>query len=183
MKNIINNLFSGLNNREKYLLLFACIFIISAAVYNFGISPVLERQTRSEQQLNAKQNALETLSRLNEEYNSILQKSEQLKNIYVKREKGFTLFAFLEAMAVKAKLNAHIDYMKPSSVADKQSEFYLSLVEMKLKGIKLSQLISFLYLVEMSGNSVFINRLSITGDGKDQATISAALQVGAYVND
>jgi general secretion pathway protein M len=173
----------GMNKRERYLVGFACIFILAAAGYNFGISPLLEQQKVLERQLSAKKNALETLSRLSEEYNQILRESDSLTSMYAKRDPGFTLFAFLETIAVKAGLNNHIDYMKPSSVIDKVSKAPLSVVEMKLKRIKLSQLVSYLYLVELSEHIVFIKRLSITSDGKDQHTISATLQVETYVNE
>ena len=173
----------GMNKRERYLVGFACIFILAAAVYGFGISPLLERQKVLERQLSAKKTALETLVSLSEEYNGILKESDRLTSMYAKRELGFTLFAFLETIAVKAGLDNHIDYMKPSTVMDKVSKTHLSVVEMKLKRIKLSQLISYLYLVEFSEHSVFIKRLSITSDGKDQHTISAMLQVGTYINE
>ena len=176
-----------INKREKYLVGFACIFILAALVYNFGISTVIERQKLLTRQLAAKKNVLETLSRLSEEYNRTLKESDRLTGMYAKRDKGFTLFAFLETMAVKAGVDDHIDYMKPSStpssLMDKPSNAHLSLVEMKLKGIKLSQLISYLYLVELSEHIVFIKRLGITSDGKNQHTISAVLQVETYVNE
>jgi general secretion pathway protein M len=87
------------------------------------------------------------------------------------------LFAFLEKLAVQAGVNGNIDYMKPSSVLDKVSRIELSLVEMKLKGIKLSQLMSYLYLVETSENVVFVKRLAISMDGKNKRSISAVLHV------
>jgi general secretion pathway protein M len=166
-----------MNKREKYSVGLAGILIFAAAVYNFGIFPVIEKNALLERQLEAKTTALNQVVRLREEYNRILGRQQDLTTIYAQREEGFTLFAFLEKMAVKAGVDKQIDYMKPSSATDKVSKVELSLVEMKLKGIKLSDLMSYLYLVETSDNIVFVKRLAITSDGKNQHTISAVLQV------
>ncbi len=167
----------GMNKREKYAVLIAGVLVFLTAVYTFGISPVVEQNKLLKRQLDAKKKVLDQISQLSREYNEILSKNENLGTLYASREEGFTLFAFLEKIAAKAGVDKQIDYMKPSSAIDKFSETELSLVEMKLKGIKLSQLMSYLYLVETSRNIVFVKRLSITHDGKNQNTISAVLQV------
>lgn len=166
-----------MNRRERYSVVFAGVLILAVIVYQFGISPFLEKKNLFERQLISKKEALVQVTRLKSEYESILNKNENLKKIYSQREKTFTLFAFLEKLAVKAGVDANIDYMKPSSSLDKVSKIELSRVEMKLKGIKLSQLMSYLYLVETSKNVVFVKRLAISMDGKNGGTISAVLHV------
>ncbi len=164
-----------MNRREKYSVLFACVLIIAIIVYQFGISPFLEKKRLFERQVASKTQALEKVMLLKSEYEKVLNKSENLKKIYSQREKKFTLFAFLEKLAVQAGVNGKIDYMKPSSSLDKISKTELSIVEMKLKEITLSQLMSYLYLVETSKNVVFVKRLAITMDGKKKRSISAVL--------
>lgn len=166
-----------MNKREKYSVFFACILILVAIVYQFGVSPFLEKKKLFDRQLASKTEALKKVTLLKSEYEDILNKSENLKKIYSQREKKFTLFAFLEKLAVKAGVDANIDYMKPSSSLDKMSKIELSLVEMKLKEIKLSQLMSYLYLVETSKNVVFVKRLAVSMDGKNKGSISAVLHV------
>ncbi|MFH2093157.1 MAG: hypothetical protein ABIJ31_12405 [Pseudomonadota bacterium] len=166
-----------MNRREKYSVGIGCALVLVTAVFHFGISPVLDKTALLERQLVAKRLVLQEVTALKNEYKSILSKSENLNAIYSQREKGFTLFAFLEKLAVKAGVDKQIDYMKPSSSVDKVSKIELSSVELKLKGIKLSELMSYLYLVETSKNIVFVKRLAITKDGKDQSTISAVINV------
>ncbi|WP_300461096.1 hypothetical protein [Desulfobacula sp.] len=166
-----------MNRRETYAVFFAGGLILVVVLYQFGISPFLEKKHVYERQLTAKTAVLEQVTRLKSEYESILNKNENLKIIYSQREKTFTLFAFLEKLAVQAGVNGNIDYMKPSSTLDKVSKIELSLVEMKLKGIKLSQLMSYLYLVETSENVVFVKRLAISMDGTNKRSISAVLHV------
>lgn len=166
-----------MKKREKYAVAVAGILILGAAVFNFGISPVMDKKALLERQVSAKKNALRQVVQLGEEYQRIVSLQQGVNRIYAQREEGFTLFAFLEQIAVKAGVDKQIDYMKPSSGIDKLSRAELSLVEMKLKGIRMSELMSYLYLVETSENVVLVKRLAITSDGKNQHTISAVLQV------
>ncbi|CCK79549.1 type II secretion system protein GspM [Desulfobacula toluolica] len=166
-----------MNRRERYSVFFACILILAVIVYQFGIAPFTEKKKLFERQLASKKTALVQINRLKSEYESLLNKNNNLKKINSQREKAFTLFAFLEKLAVKAGLDGNIDYMKPSSSLDKASKIELSLVEMKLKSIKLSQLAAYLYLVETSQNIVFVKRLAISRDGRDEGYISAVLHV------
>lgn len=166
-----------MNSREKYSVFFACVLILVVMVYQFGISPFLEKKRLLSRQLAFKTQELEKVTLLKSEYEKILNQSEKLQNIYSQREKKFTLFAFLENLAVKARIDGNIDYMKPSSSMDKVSKTEFSIVEMKFKEIKLSQLISYLYLVETSKNVVFVKRLAVSRDGKNKKSISAVLHV------
>jgi len=166
-----------MNQREKMAVFSGSILVVVFMVYQFGISPFLEKKNLFERQLVAKEKALNEVTGLKTEYEKILNRSENLKNIYSQREKKFTLFAFLEKLAVQAGVDGNIDYMKPTSSVDKSSKIELSLVEMKIKEIKMSQLMAFLYLVETSENVVFVKRLAISRDGKNKDSISAVLNV------
>ena len=166
-----------MNQRETVSVAFAVILILGVLVYQLGISPFMEKKELFERQITSKEAALKAMIQLKAEYESTLNANKNLKKIYSQREKKFTLFAALEKFAVKAGVDGKIDYMKPSSSMDKATQIELSLVEMKLKEIKLSQLMSYLYLVETSENVVFVKRLAITRDGKNQGTISAVIHV------
>lgn len=166
-----------MNKREKYAVCLACMLVVVAVVFQFGISPVLEKKRVLKRQLASKKKTLGEVARLKAEYDTILNKSKKLKNIYSQRPKGFNLFAFLESLARKAGVDQNIDYMKPSSKVDKGTNTEFSIVEMKLKKIKLSQLMSYLYLVETSKNVVFVKRFAISRDGKNERTISAVLHM------
>jgi general secretion pathway protein M len=166
-----------MKKREKIAVWIAGILILGVAIFNFGISPVMDKKALLERQVDAKKNVLRQVVQLGEEYQQMVSMQQGMTRIFSQREAGFTLFAFLEQIAVKAGVDKQIDYMKPSSGIDKQSKAELALVEMKLKGIKLSQLMSYLYLVETTENVVLVKRLAITSDGKNQHIISAVLQV------
>lgn len=137
----------------------------------FGKKKLLERQ------LEVKTKIFADMIQLAAEYETIVENNKNLKQSYSKRDKNFTLFAFLEKLAGSAGIKDSIEYMKPSTTVDKHSDIEYSLVEMKLKQIKLSQLISYLHMVETSENVVFVKRLGITKDDKNKNSISAVLHV------
>jgi len=71
--------------------------------------------------------------------------------------------------------------MKPSKSEQKDSQFKLSAVEMKIQGINMKQLTPYLYMVETSKNSVFVRRVSITKKGEgEEGFIDVVLQVETY---
>ena len=67
--------------------------------------------------------------------------------------------------------------MKPSTSAQKNSPYKISQVEMKLQGITLRQLTTYLHMVELSKNMVYIKKLSILKTGKPKGFVDAVLQV------
>jgi len=117
------------------------------------------------------------MTALQSEYNTIKKRTELSKSNFAKRDTGFTLFSFLDKLTGKAGIKNHVTYMKPSTSVQKNSPFKISQVEMKLQGLTLQQLTSYLHMVETSKNMVNIKRLSISKTGKLENLIDAVLQV------
>ncbi len=166
-----------MNKREQLSVIGASVLVVCFLLFQFAISPFLEKKELLERQLELKMTIFADMIHLASEYESILANNKNLKKIYSKRDKNFTLFAFLEQLAGSAGIKDSIAYMKPSTTADKYSDIEFSQVEMKLKKIKFSQLVSYLHMVETSNNVVFVKRLGITRDDKDKKSISAVLHV------
>lgn len=164
-----------MSKRDKASLLGAGVLVLVFLFFQFGISPFLEKRKIFERQLEEKTKMLSEIIELQNEYRAILDNNNYLKKIYSKRDKDFTLFAFLEHLAGSAGVKDNIEYMKPSTKLDKQSNIEFSIVEMKLKQIKTSQLISYLYMVETSKNVVFVKHLGIKRNDKNKNSISAVL--------
>ena len=166
-----------INKRERAAIVLGLAIIFLALIYHLGIQPFMENQEKTQRQWALKTQTLQTLVELDAEYKQIQGRNKNLGAVYGQREKDFTLFAFLEKLAAKSGVNTHLDYMKPSSSMDKETQMEISIVEMRLKGIKLSQLMDYLYRVETSPNIVFVRGLSISRDGKSKRTLSAVLHV------
>lgn len=169
-----------LGRREKKSLYILAGFLIIYSIFSYIITPVYESRIKSRKTLKARTDDLSKMVALQAEYNALKKHSEQSKQLIAKRDNSFTLFSFLEELARKAEVKDNISYMKPSVADQKETNLKLSIVEMKLQSITLSQLTQFLYNVETSEKSVYVKRLSVTKDKKDD-TISTVLQVETVV--
>ena len=166
-----------LTRREKYLLYAVSGAIGLFIIAQFIVLPVFDKHKRLERTLQVKTKILQEMISLKSEYDAIVQKADVSKVRYENREKGFTLFSFLDKLSGNAGIKDRITYMKPSTLVQKNSPYKTSKVEMKLKGLTLQQLTTYLHMVETSKNMVYVNRLSISKDSKQEGVIDAVLQV------
>jgi general secretion pathway protein M len=166
-----------LTKREKY-----AIYILSGVVFifivvQFIIFPSIDKRKRLKRVLNVKAGILEEMISLKSEYDEINKRKNISSARFENREKGFTLFSFLDRLTGETGIKKHVTYMKPSTTTQKDSALKISDVEMKLRGLTLQQLTEYLYRVETSKNMVSIKRLSISRTGKQEGFIDAVLQV------
>ena len=166
-----------LTRREKYSLYGASGIICMFIIVQFIALPVFDKQDRLERSLEVKTKILQHMIALKSEHDAIIQRTDLSKVHFENREKGFTLFSFLDKLSGKAGIKDHITYMKPSTTVQKNSSYKTSRVEMKLRGLTLQQLTVYLHMVETSKNMVNVKRLSISKTSKHEGFIDAVLQV------
>ena len=166
-----------LSNREKYSFYAAFAALVIFVFFQFICFPAMDRRERLKSAFQAKIQMLEDMQTLKVEYRGLGERAKQLKAQFSKREKGFTLFSFLDKLAHDVGVKNNIAYMKPSRNVQKNRSIKVSSVEMKIQSIGLSKLADYLYKAETSQNMIIIRRASITKKGK--TGIDAVLQVEA----
>ena len=166
-----------LNRREKYIIYGAGCLIGLLIIIHFVITPFIENKNQMQRNLQTKKTELEEMRRLQAEYNALKEKLQLSQASIGKREKGFTLYSFMNQLAGQAGIKDRISYIKPSNTIQKNSNYKLSRVEMKLDGVTLEQLTSYLYGIETSKNMVIVKKLSISKKEKKQGLIDVILQV------
>jgi len=171
------NKLKNLNKREKYAVYAASGLIAVFILIQVIISPVINKRERLTRTLQAKTKILEEMRTLQSEYAIIREKARLSKKRFEARNKGFTLFSFLDRLADKSGIKNHITYMKPTTSAREKSGYKVSKVEMKLQSITLKQLTSYLHGVETSKNIVSIKRISIVKTGIKEGYINVVLQI------
>jgi general secretion pathway protein M len=166
-----------LTQREKYSIYAVsgtvCLFIIMQLV----VFPMFDKRKRLRKTLRVETKLLQEMMALKSEHDALMRRAGVSEVQFKNREKGFTLFSFLDKLSGKAAIKDRITYMKPSTVEQKNSPYKTSRVEMKFRGLTLKQLTSYLHMVETSKNMVRIKRLSISKDGKREGFIDAVIQV------
>jgi general secretion pathway protein M len=166
-----------LNPREKMALGAGAVALVVFILFQFIIFPIVDRQEVLKRSVTGKEAAVEEMRRLSAEAQALKQEQSSSTRRMGRRPQGFTLFSFLDGLAGKTQLKSSIDYMKPSTTEPKGSPFKVSVVEMKIVGINMQQLVSYLYRIETSANMVQIKRLAITKTDKKAGLINAVLQV------
>jgi len=167
----------NLNQREKYVICAASGLIALFILIHIIISPLMNKRDRLTRTLEAKTKILEEMRILQTEYAIISERARLSKKRFNARNKDFTLFSFLDRLADRSGIKNHITYMKPSTSAREKSGFKISKVEMKLQGITLKQLTSYLHGVEISKNILRIKRISIVKTSIKDEYINAVLQI------
>ena len=92
------------------------------------------------------------------------------------KHKDFTLFGFFDQLALETGIKKHIEYMKPLDSSDASIH---ELIELKIKGIGLDDLIHLLYRIDSSPYPVRIRRLNLRRVSIDKA-LDITFQVALY---
>lgn len=166
-----------LTKREKYTVYALSGAIFLFIIFQFIVFPSIDKRKRLKRTLQVKEDVILEMIALKSDYDAIEKRTNLAKARFESREKGFTLFSFLDRLTGKAKIKEYVTYMKPSTTVQKDSSYKISQVEMKFKGLTLKQLTTYLHMVETSKNIVYIKRLSISKTGKQEGFVDAVLQV------
>ncbi|MCP4348038.1 MAG: hypothetical protein GY795_21255 [Desulfobacterales bacterium] len=168
------------NRRERYAVFFMVIFLCITGISMFVVSPFIEKRKVVKRKLKAKTNTLYKMLVLKSEYDALKKKGEIAEKRISKRPKNFKLNIFLNDLTSRTGIKDNVEHMKPSKSEQKNSQYKLSIVDMKLKGITLKKLTPFLYKIETSKNMIFIKRLSITKKRRNEGVVDAVLQVETF---
>jgi len=149
-----------LGKREKVLISLSLALICLFFLFQLIVFPFLDERETIKRGIETKRKGLKEIRALKAQYESYTKGAEGVERQLKRRANGFTLFSFLEQAAGKAGIKEHIKYMKPSD-SPGQGRLKESMVEMKLEGINLRQLVDYLYLIESPEHLVSIKRISI----------------------
>lgn len=167
----------GLSRREKYAVCTAAAAIFLFLILQFAVFPLIEKRERLERGRSVKAETLREIRILKTEYDTLKERSKNSRDRIEEKEKGFTLFSFLDQLAGKAEIKDRITYMKPSTITVKDRPFKVTKVEMKLSAVPLEKLVRYLYMVETSENRVDVRRISLSRVGKEKKYLDAVLEI------
>jgi len=166
-----------LNTRERIAVCSALLVVGVLIVGEWGVFPIIRYRKTLDQAILTKALELEEMQGLQKTHALLKQNAEGIRSRLSLREKGFTLFSYLDQTAGSAGVKDHIAYMKPSGSDLQSSAFKIFQVEMKLQSISLHQLSSFLYGVETADSLVRVKKASIAKTGQSAEGIDVILWV------
>jgi general secretion pathway protein M len=169
-----------LNRREKIGLVAALGIVLIIGLVEGVVAPLGAYMQRLDRTLAAQTAALAEMRDLTARYEALRAAADAQQARLDQRQKGFTLFSFLDRTAGQAQLKDSIAYMKPSADPIKDTPYRLSRVEIKILAVSLPQLVGFLHRVESAPEAITVKRLSISQTGKEEKRIEAVLQVETF---
>ena len=176
----VPSLISGLNRRERFAIYGAGVALVIFLILQLIIFPVFTIRSRLKSEIISKRAALQEMYELKSEFDILTQSNRIADSDFKKRAKSFTLFSFLDNLAGKSGIKQNIGYMKPSTSNLKNSPYVLSIVEMKLQSITMEQMVTFLHGIEMSGEQLWVKRMSLSRDDKKEGLLNSIIQVETY---
>ena len=172
--------FDQLEDRQKVLLLGVSIVLLLFFVYQLLVSPYVEARARLQHSVQQRQEDLEKIKKLRQDYLLVKKREGGIKDRLARRSRDFALFTYVDRMAGQAKIKDAIQYMKPS-VTTGDGPLQESLVELKLQETTLEGLVNFLKLVESAENVVSLRRIAIQESGKTEGHIDVTMQIVTYI--
>ncbi len=171
-------IFARIHRRQMLVLLCAGILLL-LFYYMLVLSPALTRQLRLEKRIADKEAELAQMRELSREWVQLNSRRSAAEKRIRQRKAGFTLLSFLEGISREAGIQSKIQYMKPR-VAEEQGSKTEGM-EIKLDGIRIEQLVDFLYQIEYSDHPLSIRRIKIQkpSRGTDDS-LGVTIQVDAY---
>ena len=166
-----------LSRRDRMALVVGGVCVLLFVMVQFVLFPLLDGRQRLTRNIRSRKAAIGRMHKMQSRYKLLHVRADTLARQLSKRPENFSLFSFLEQKAAQAGVKESIAYMKPSAV-ETDGALKQTMVEMKLKGISLKQLVAFLKLVESPKNIVGIRRISIQENSReDQSTLDVIMQV------
>jgi general secretion pathway protein M len=172
----------NLAKRERYVVLTAACLIVLFLLINFLILPFFKEKDRFKKGIALKELELKEIAGLSSEYKIYQKDSDEMSRILAKRGKGFTLLSYLDNAAGEADVKGYIQYMNPSKSSSSKSSgpYKESGVEIKLEGVNIDQLVNYLYEIETPRDLIFIRRMSVTDNKKQEGYLDCVIQVLTY---
>ena len=169
-----------LSKREKMAIGIGIGFVGIFILVQMVVFPFIDARERLQRRLVSHTESYNEIRQLRLKYLELQNRADNSRTQIDRRQRGFTLFSFLDKLAGEVGIKERITYMKPSSTKQKDTPYRLSLVEMKLNGITMEQITRFLYRIETSPNIIHVQRLSLNKKEEKEGLLNVILQVETF---
>ena len=170
-----------LSTREKIVLCMGGIFLLVLFAFKGLLLPAMAEKERLKKKIMAGTEKLQQMVEMQTRYRRMGHSASREMYMEINRDKGFTLFSFLDQLARKSGVKENIVHMKPESRSQDQGAYTISMVKVKLESLYLKELMDFLYLIEAAGEGVHISGISLIKTGKETSLLDVVLDVWMLV--
>jgi general secretion pathway protein M len=168
-----------LAKREKYVVIISACVVSLFLIINFLILPFFNTKDRLRKGVVIKEGESKEIASLISVYKGYQKNADEISKAMARRGKGVTLISYLDQAAATAEVKDYVKNVNPSPLKG-SGQFKESVVEIKLEGITPEQMVKYLYRVENPDDLVFIKRLSIVDNRKQEGYLDLTIQVFTY---
>lgn len=156
------NWFSNLASRERWLIFLAASGFVLYGIHA-GASVVLRQMELTEVQIKRRHTDLENLNSLLFRYQQLRSKLKRVENTFTESEMTFEQATSELDRIIRDSLgSSDYDLNKTRTPSDIGLEFEKQEFTVKVKSIKLNQLVSMLHKLENGDSPLFIGKLDVT---------------------
>jgi len=165
-----------LNPRERLLVTVLVLLGAGSAAFLLLIEPAVTARTRNLQRIDALERDLPVMATLAERIEQLEAQTGSASSSLPSAE--FSLFAFIDKTAAASLTRESIASMNPSRhpLRDGKEE---TLVELRVSGASLAEIVSFLLRIEQAEQPVYVKRLELKRRYEDKTRFDATVVTGA----
>jgi general secretion pathway protein M len=168
-----------LSKRERFIIVAGIALVMLVVMMEVLVFPFIEYKRKLQIGVTRAEKDLVKMVEFVSQYKTMKGDLDVVQRISVKRQKGFSLFSFLDSTSTNTGVKNNVKYMKPSEIKS-SGPIKENMVEMEIDGINFEQFMKFLYEVEQSDMGVLVKRISIKHKQNEAGMIDVILQVVAY---
>lgn len=150
----------SLSSRERVLVLGGGLVMAAALLFVLAVDPLLERLEVLDRQISGKERAIRELAVLSAEYEVARERLARLDERLATGKGKISLLSYVEESASATQVRDRIAAMQPQ-VAPSDQGYKETSVELRLEGVRASQLLALLVKLEDSPYFIQIKRLHV----------------------
>lgn len=165
-----------LSKRERFLLAVGVLFVLGFVFHQLIADPFLTKKQRLERSLQRKAANVLEMKLLQKEYQQISENKRDIMGRLQSRSPEFSLFTFVEQQIDAVRMKERVTSIKPG-VSDYQEGVRQALIDLKIEGIVLAQLVDFLASIESFDKVVFVERIVVQNNSREDGLLDVMLSV------
>lgn len=165
-----------LSKRERFLLAVGVLFVLGFVFHQLIADPFLTKKQRLERSLQTKAANVLEMKLLQKEYQQISENKRDIMGRLQSRSPEFSLFTFVEQQIDTFRMKERVTSIKPG-VSDYQEGVRQALIDLKIEGIVLAQLVDFLASIESFDKVVFVERIVVQNNSREDGLLDVMLSV------
>lgn len=165
-----------LSKRERFLLAVGVLFVLGFVFHQLIADPFLTNKQRLERSLQTKAANVLEMKLLQKEYQQISENKRDIMGRLQSRSPEFSLFTFVEQQIDEVRMKERVTSIKPN-VSDYQEGVRQALIDLKIEGIVLAQLVDFLASIESFDKVVFVERIVVQNNSREDGLLDVMLSV------